>query len=257
MFDNSDYQRAATRLGVPVSYVKAMAAVESAGETIWLIDGKELPPVRFETHWFGKLTGYRFNDDHPDLSSVSWDPSLAANTRAGAWDQLNRAAALDRNAAYESASWGPFQVMGFHWKRLGYISVEDFANSMLSNGDDGGMDAFVRFIEADPTLHASLRNGDWGDVERRYNGGGYGGAYAVKLRAAVAQYSGDEIGAVPRVLRKGDKGADVAILQAALVIKADGDFGPWTEAAVRLYQADHGLVADGIVGNMTRRELGI
>ncbi len=97
---------------------------------------------------------------------------------------------------------------------------------MSSNGDDGQMDAFVAFVEADPELHASLAAGAWDDVERRYNGGGQGGAYAVKLRAAAALYAGQGAPAAPRVLRKGDKGADVAGLQNALGINPDGDFGP-------------------------------
>jgi peptidoglycan hydrolase-like protein with peptidoglycan-binding domain len=32
---------------------------------------------------------------------------------------------------------------------------------------------------------------------------------------------------------------------------ADGDFGPKTEKAVKAYQTDHGLAADGIVGDRT------
>lgn len=269
MFDTADYQRAAARLDVPVAHIMAMAAVESAGETLWVVGSRLVPPVRFEAHWFGKLTNYRFNDDHPDLSCVSWNPDLAAGTRAGAWDQVNRAAALDERAAFEATSWGAFQVMGFHWRRLGYDSVLAFVDSMMSNGDDGQMDAFVRFVEADPALHASLRIGAWLDVERRYNGGGYGGAYAVKLEAAVALYAGHDgkpvtdaagkplVAATPRALRRGDKGPDVVALQRALGVQPDGDFGPMTDSAVRLFQADRGLVVDGVVGTMTRRSLGI
>jgi DNA invertase Pin-like site-specific DNA recombinase len=37
----------------------------------------------------------------------------------------------------------------------------------------------------------------------------------------------------------------------------DGRFGPLTETAVRHLQADHGLVADGVVGNRTRAALGV
>jgi hypothetical protein len=58
-FSESDYQSAAQHLGAPVAHVKAIADVESAGETFWMIDGQQLPPVRLEAHWFGKLTGYR------------------------------------------------------------------------------------------------------------------------------------------------------------------------------------------------------
>ena len=34
-FSESDYQAAAQRLGAPVAHVKAIADVESAGETFW------------------------------------------------------------------------------------------------------------------------------------------------------------------------------------------------------------------------------
>lgn len=257
MFDTADYQRAATRLDVPVAHIMAMAAVESSGETMWTIDGKQAPPVRFEAHWFGKLSGYRFNESNPDLSSTEWNVDLAAKTKAGAWDQIKRAFALDEDAAFGATSWGAFQIMGFHWQRLGYSSLREFVNGMLAPTDDGQMDAFVRFIEADPALHASLRIGAWRDVENRYNGGGFGGAYARKLEAAVAQYSGPATPTAPRVLRKGDKGPDVRALQAALGIVPDSDFGPQTDAAVRMFQADRGLVVDGIVGAMTRRALDI
>jgi len=250
-FDEADYRRAAARLDVPAANVMAMAAVESSGETFWLLDGKLVVPVRFEAHWFGKLTGYRFNDSHPDLSCASWNPDLAARTRAGAWDQLIRARALDRDAADQATSHGAFQIMGMHWKRLGYPGVNRFVDSMSANGDDGQMDAFARFIQADPALHASLALGAWLDVEQRYNGGGYGGAYAAKLEAAAALYGGGTTPSVPRTLRRGDHGADVVALQTALGLRADGDFGPATEAAVRLFQADRGLLVDGIVGAMT------
>ncbi|MGH6755434.1 MAG: N-acetylmuramidase domain-containing protein [Bradyrhizobium sp.] len=256
MFDNADYERAAARLDVPAANIMAMAAVESSGETFWAVDGKLVVPVRFEAHWFGKLTDYRFNDTHPDLSCVSWNPGLAARTRAGAWDQLNRARALDRDAADQSASHGAFQVMGMHWKRLGYPSVRAFVDSMSADGDDGQMDAFTRFIEADPALHASLALGAWLDVEQRYNGGGYGGAYAAKLRAAAAIFGGQNSPAAPRPMRKGDRGVDVTALQSALGIRADGDFGPETDAAVRLFQVDRGLSVDGVAGALTIAALG-
>ena len=62
---------------------------------------------------------------------------------------------------------------------------------------------------------------------------------------------------VPRVLRRGDDGPDVAALQRALGIVPDGQFGPKTDSAVRMFQADRGLVVDGLAGAMTMRALGI
>jgi LysM repeat protein len=53
------------------------------------------------------------------------------------------------------------------------------------------------------------------------------------------------------LIKNGSKGADVARIQRALGIKADGIFGSGTEAAVKAYQHRKGLAADGIVGKTT------
>jgi hypothetical protein len=65
------------------------------------------------------------------------------------------------------------------------------------------------------------------------------------------------------VLRKGAKGKVVELLQKLLVSQGykltwhktrsgiDGDFGRMTDRAVRRFQKDEGLVADGIVGKNT------
>ena len=64
-------------------------------------------------------------------------------------------------------------------------------------------------------------------------------------------------------LRRGSKGNSVRECQT-LLEKAgysvgpcgiDGDFGRATLAAVKAFQSDHGLVVDGIVGPVTRKEL--
>lgn len=60
----------------------------------------------------------------------------------------------------------------------------------------------------------------------------------------------------PATLRLGDNGEDVVLLQEALrangyAIKADGDFGPKTEAAVLQFQERKKVLQDGIVGRIT------
>lgn len=65
----------------------------------------------------------------------------------------------------------------------------------------------------------------------------------------------------PKLMR-GSNGAAVTALQKGLLTFGgagsatdpgpnDADFGPMTEAAVRAYQSQHGLTADGIVGDRT------
>lgn len=64
-------------------------------------------------------------------------------------------------------------------------------------------------------------------------------------------------------IRKGSKGADVVILQLALIeaghplpnFGADGDFGSETRRAVMAFQRANGLVVDGIVGPRTMEVL--
>ena len=59
------------------------------------------------------------------------------------------------------------------------------------------------------------------------------------------------------VLKKGSKGSQVKELQEFLKIGADGIFGPGTEIAVKKFQEENGLVADGIVGRKTWELIGI
>lgn len=53
------------------------------------------------------------------------------------------------------------------------------------------------------------------------------------------------------LLKEGSRGQEVAELQQALGIDADGVFGAGTRAAVEAYQKENGLVVDGIVGRQT------
>ena len=53
------------------------------------------------------------------------------------------------------------------------------------------------------------------------------------------------------LLKKGDNNENVKLLQQKLHLEPVGNFGPKTEEAVKLWQAAHGLTADGVVGDKT------
>ena len=72
-------------------------------------------------------------------------------------------------------------------------------------------------------------------------------------RAALAAEQRGSAGEV--VLRLHDRGPAVAALQRALGVPADGEFGPITLRAVKRFQAHHGLLVDGQVGDHTRSRL--
>lgn len=88
---------------------------------------------------------------------------------------------------------------------------------------------------------------EWGEL----NGVDYGETYAVSEPADMT----DEL----PTLRKGSKGEYVQLLQAKLTLLGydlgsygvDGDFGSKTAEAVKAYQKDRGLTADGVVGAKT------
>jgi peptidoglycan hydrolase-like protein with peptidoglycan-binding domain len=52
-------------------------------------------------------------------------------------------------------------------------------------------------------------------------------------------------------------GSPVRVLQEALRISADGEYGPETAAAIKRFQSAHGLEVDGVVGPATWAALGI
>lgn len=63
---------------------------------------------------------------------------------------------------------------------------------------------------------------------------------------------------VATLFKKGDKGAQIKEIQKLLKMKSahqTGYFGPITEAAVKAFQKEHGLQADGIVGPKTMAAL--
>ena len=67
--------------------------------------------------------------------------------------------------------------------------------------------------------------------------------------------------ATHKTLRKGDEGPEVQMMQLALTelgyltSAADGNFGTGTQTAVKKFQSDNGLDADGIAGKMTQEAL--
>lgn len=198
LLKHSDLVRASQRLGVPVAAVYALNEVESQG-CGFFENGK--PAILFERHvMYARLRVVRTSaDDQEQLQRRAEDlakqvPNLV-NPKSGGYiggssehQRLAQARQLDDQAALESASWGGFQVMGYHWKRLGYPSVQDFVTAMNRSEADH-LEAFVRFIEADATLHKALKALKWATVAKLYNGADYQrNLYDVKLERAFERH---------------------------------------------------------------------
>lgn len=201
---NNDLVNAADRLDVPLASIYAVNEVESKGKG-FLDNGK--PVILFERHIMYRqlATPRNAGDDTAELKRhadqlAAANPALV-NPTAGGYiggtaehQRLAMARLIDDTAALESASWGAFQIMGFHWKRLGYASVQDFVAAM-STGESQQFDAFTRFIETDPALDKALKARKWADFARLYNGPDYQrNLYDVKLQRAYERHAACECG---------------------------------------------------------------
>jgi hypothetical protein len=201
---NADLVTAADRLGVPLASIYAVNEVESKGKG-FLDNGK--PVILFERHiMYRQLAKARHPGDDPAELKRHADQLATANPalvnpKSGGYSggtaehqRLAMARLIDDTAALESASWGAFQIMGFHWQRLGYASVQNFVAAM-SAGESQQFDAFTRFIETDPALHKALKARKWAEFAKLYNGPDYlRNLYDTKLQRAYERHAGCECG---------------------------------------------------------------
>ncbi len=181
----ADIQAAADKLDVTPAHIRMVRSVESGGKSF---DDAGRPVILFEPHVFHKRTGGRWSPS--SFSYAAWGARPYPKGYDARWAQMGEAAEHNETAALESASWGLFQIMGYHWKALGYASVQEFAKAMTKS-EAGHLDAMVRFIVANG-LKPALRKCRAGDPDscrdfaRGYNGGGYArNNYHAKLAGAL------------------------------------------------------------------------
>lgn len=191
-----DLNMVADRLGVPVAAIKAVNEVETAGRG-FLDDGR--PVILYERHVVCRLLEERGIDPAPLAARY---PAIINRQRGGyaggaaEWSRL--ASARQILADYpglpeQACSWGQYQIMGYHWQRLGYASSEEFVAAVQA-GEAQQLEAFARFIEADPALLKALKGCKWETFAKAYNGPAYReNLYDVKLARAFERHSADEV----------------------------------------------------------------
>jgi hypothetical protein len=184
---DEEFAAAAQELGCAVAAIKAVTEVEAAGNGFFKPPDNR-PKILFEAHLFSKFTGGKYDGSHPAISSAKWNQALYKRGPAE-YDRLAQAMGLDRAAALKSASWGKFQILGMHYGTCGYADVEGFVKAQCES-ERAQLDAFVKFIKANPKMHAALRERRWDEFALRYNGTGYKqNKYDTKLAAAFAKFA--------------------------------------------------------------------
>lgn len=154
-------ERYADTFGLDPAALLAFVEVETGGRGFDPLTGKII--IQFEPAWFKKKVPY--------APSGAWSVNKVERQRAE-WSAFNDAFSIDKKAAMESTSIGLGQIMGFHWKRLGYASVRDMWDD-AKKGVDRQIWQMCRFISTDIKLRSSLQALDWDGVAVRYNGAGY------------------------------------------------------------------------------------
>ncbi len=241
----------AHKIGVEPAALLAVAEVESNSVAYWTVRGSKLPAIRFEGHYFyARLKGDALREAiQKGLASKRVGGVKNPRSYTARYDLLERALLIGAREALESTSWGLGQVMGANWKDLGYQSVEDLVNT-AKGSIAGQVEVMAKFIEKNGLI-PHLKTKNWKAFARRYNGPKYWmNKYDKKMASAYARYKGGTAanGSIRDVQR------DLAKLGYAPG-PIDGVAGIRTVQAVKKFQEDNDLVADGIVGPMTREAI--
>lgn len=178
----ADITAAAQTLNVTEAHVRTVRDVEAAGAGF----ANGLPKVLFEGHIFSRLTGHKFDAGHPAISYPKWDRSKYPASQDGRYQQILDAVALDPDAAFAAASYGAFQILGSNFSACGFSSSFEFVLAMCQT-EGAQLLAFVNFLKANH-LDFYLRNNQWSDFARGYNGSAYkANAYDTKLANAFVK----------------------------------------------------------------------
>lgn len=168
-----EYQELSEEFGIPAVNIKKIVAVESGGLGFSKETGKII--IQFEPSWFKRKAPY--------TPSGKWSLNKV-DKQTEEWKAFNDAFSKNPNAAMESTSVGLMQVMGFHYKLLGFKTIGemwDYAKTSEVNQLRLGL----RFIKTNKKMYNAIITGDWDTFAYFYNGEQYKKFdYANRLRLA-------------------------------------------------------------------------
>lgn len=173
--NNQEIQTIAQQYNIPANNLRKVIAVESGGHGFDSITGKIL--IQFEPSWFKRL--------FPRWANFAglWATN-GVERQPQEWRAFNNAFSKNPTAAMESTSIGLPQIMGFHWRKLGFISVGAFWDYMKAS-EVNQLNMMARFISLTPKMYRALQVGDWETFAYYYNGSQWRKFnYAERLRNA-------------------------------------------------------------------------
>ncbi len=178
------FKDAAKIIGCSTAMVKAVYTVESKGAG-FLKSGEV--KILFEPHVFWKQL--RAKGITPIVSDICYSVwgTKPYGPESKQHARLQKAVAIDRDAALMSASWGLFQIMGFNYKLCGCKTIQEFINLNMK-GEEEQLKLFINYIKS-TFLDDEMRAEDCKGLARGYNGPlYYKNNYDGKLRTALTKF---------------------------------------------------------------------
>ena len=172
----------------------AVLCVESSGEGFSAANQNRMV-IRFENHKFWKYWGKQHAEQfqkyfkldpqnkpwlgHQWRSSPDHDWENFHGNQAKEWQVLELARSLDDTAALLSISMGAPQIMGFHYKTLGYPSVQAMFDKF---NKDIQFQIKGLFDFMSPSMITDLRERDFVSFASQYNGSGQKERYGALIK---------------------------------------------------------------------------
>lgn len=242
--------------------VGAVIMTESSGQALVDVGGQMVPIIRWEGHYFDKYVPTHLREEARKLKLASPKAGGIKNPedQAARYSLLHRAMKLDAAAALMSISIGIGQVMGAHYKALGFATPQEMFEYNCQ-GYDAQADVMMRYNVAFDLVD-ELERHDFTGFARGYNGKNFAkGGYHLTLKRWFETLSGKApVVKADGMLRMGSQGRAVRELQQLLVragysLNIDADFGPSTKKALKAFQTEKGLTVDGVAGPETMEAL--
>ena len=110
------------------------------------------------------------------------------------------------------------------------------------------------YVEEDGTRRhykGGQKNGRWTKHGKMTAWLDYGNSAQTSANGANSSTSNSKEEIIMPTIKKGSKGQIVKMWQVIIGVNVDGEFGPITDSRTRVFQKEHGLAVDGIVGKNT------
>ncbi|AWF80569.1 peptidoglycan-binding protein [Microbulbifer sp. A4B17] len=181
--NDDDIRIIAGYLGCEIAALKSVLSVESAGKGFGYEDR---PIILNEPHIFYReltIPKQRQRASRENLAYPYPGTMPYPVTQSDRYLWLEKAMAINKDAALASCSWGLGQILGANYKACGFSTVLAFVEAMMYS-DGAQLYIMARFIVSN-SLQMYLRSRAWAEFARRYNGPSYASNhYDLKLEHA-------------------------------------------------------------------------